>query len=676
MDMNLSMKEEFIKRNKEEINLLNEQNQRLVRTMEAESRNTTKITDEYVTLREETVQTTIALEAARKKTAILTEEVKNLKSENAMNQRHECGQNVILDTIQQLQQQMTEQRVADEMRLKSDLKSAQLEVAGFREQIDTMSLQREDVEKRAKEKEEDIAKKLDEEKQKVQTISQELQRVKQRQLLAFSKTGQQSAPATSPGRTASTTQMSNMELKRLGDEIRTLKSEKERLTAEMEDFKKIATDSERRMNESMEGATRVGLLKDKEIKEVLATVATHQERVTQLQAEIQQLKNTDGAADIQQLHTKVANLEHELKTTSDACLTKDTEITQVRQSWSESVIQHGRAQEEAVNWKSRVQEKESEITELQQSCEVQKARNDQMMNDWGKETEELNKKVEHQAEMNEQQNRKNQLLHDQLNQLNEVTKNTRRRASISSLDTSNAEGADESNLLELSSIMRRETSIAESERDLAKSESIRANQKIRNLEAQLEQCQTALTELEEMKSKPQITSEQHQELMQQVNQLNILRESNSVLRDEKARIRADNEAALKKVKDLERQIEPLLRTESDMKGLLDKKEIEIQEINDSIAKIKSDHIEQIKKLNQSRISNDQVKKIVNERDTVSLIIHTNSIRPGICFKYTGYSIITRVSRGRYWAKNGAFLTPYRPRKNGCNYKEVTTGNSV
>lgn len=110
MDMNISMKEEFIKRNKEEIGLLNEQNQRLVKTMETESRNTTKITDEYVSLREETVQTTIALEAARKRSAIIAEELKQVKAENDMNARHDIGQNVILDTIQQLKQQITEQK--------------------------------------------------------------------------------------------------------------------------------------------------------------------------------------------------------------------------------------------------------------------------------------------------------------------------------------------------------------------------------------------------------------------------------------------------------------------------------------------------------------------------------------------------------------------------------------
>ena len=41
--MNLTMKEECIKRQKEDITIWTEQNQRLTKTMEAESRNTTKV---------------------------------------------------------------------------------------------------------------------------------------------------------------------------------------------------------------------------------------------------------------------------------------------------------------------------------------------------------------------------------------------------------------------------------------------------------------------------------------------------------------------------------------------------------------------------------------------------------------------------------------------------------
>ena len=71
------------------------------------------------------------------------------------------------------------------------------------------------------------------------------------------------------------------------------------------------------------------------------------------------------------------------------------------------------------------------------------------------------------------------------------------------------------------------------------------------------------SEMESLKSKPQITSEQHQQLMEQVNQMNILRESNSVLRDEKQRAQDDMDSANKRIKELELEIEPLRRKENE-----------------------------------------------------------------------------------------------------------------
>jgi hypothetical protein len=53
-----------------------------------------------------------------------------------------------------------------------------------------------------------------------------------------------------------------------------------------------------------------------------------------------------------------------------------------------------------------------------------------------------------------------------------------------------------------------------------------------------------------MRNQPQISSTQHKELMEQVNQLNILRESNSVLRDEKTRLFNEAEKAKSSVKKL------------------------------------------------------------------------------------------------------------------------------
>ena len=105
------------------------------------------------------------------------------------------------------------------------------------------------------------------------------------------------------------------------------------------------------------------------------------------------------------------------------------------------------------------------------------------------------------------------------------------------------------------------------------------------------------SDLENLKSRPQITSEQHQQLMDQVNQMNILRESNSVLRDEKIRALEEKESANKTIKDLQLEIEPLRRKENEFSEELKKKDAEKKAVEESMTKLKATHEEQVREIN-------------------------------------------------------------------------------
>jgi hypothetical protein len=61
---------------------------------------------------------------------------------------------------------------------------------------------------------------------------------------------------------------------------------------------------------------------------------------------------------------------------------------------------------------------------------------------------------------------------------------------------------------------------------------------------------------------------------------------------------------------------PLVRKEKDCLAEVEAKDEEIKGIKESIVKIKTNHIENIKTLNSSKVSSEQVKKIVIERDNV------------------------------------------------------------
>ena len=146
-------------------------------------------------------------------------------------------------------------------------------------------------------------------------------------------------------------------------------------------------------------------------------------------------------------------------------------------------------------------------------------------------------------------------------------RSSRRRASMTSSSfsevASTVEEGDEQTYTDILAIQRRELALVETSRDVDRAENLRLKQKIKNMERQKEETESLLRDLESLKSRPQITSEQHAELMEKVNQMNILRESNSFLRDEKIRAEDERDQANRKIKDLELKMEPLMRRENE-----------------------------------------------------------------------------------------------------------------
>ena len=89
---------------------------------------------------------------------------------------------------------------------------------------------------------------------------------------------------------------------------------------------------------------------------------------------------------------------------------------------------------------------------------------------------------------------------------------------------STVEEGGEQTYTDILAIQRRELALVETSRDVDRAENLRLKQKIKNMERQKEETESLLRDLESLKSRPQITSEQHAELMEKVNQMNFLRE--------------------------------------------------------------------------------------------------------------------------------------------------------
>merc|ERR1711892_885891 len=614
LHMNVTMKEESIKRLKEDIALHLDKNNRLMSTIDIEAKNTGKLTEQYMNMREENVSLQIALKSSKKRSAMFEKELEQTQQDQQRATQHESGQQLILDTIQQLKQQMDEKAVAETVALKIELDQAKKEALSTKAAADEQIKAGVEMKARVDAQIDLMNKTLAEEQAKTATATNELQRVKSRQILGGdaeqkSSTVQGSAKA-----------VATLETKQLNDEIRTLKAEKAKIESQMAELKRIAQDAEKRMNTANEDYAKSNLVRDKELAELQKTIEQCDDTVNKLEENVTQLKSACGQEDINQLRLKLENAQCELEGVIIQLKERQGELDQSREQYHQQIVQHGKAQEACSTLRSENGALKIEMTKLATSSEVQKARNDSMRKEWEDERDALMKNSEHVEQRMEQQTSQNKLLHDQLQTLNEQVRSSRRRASMSNTSVSfeqsqtAVDDTDEKTYHDILAIQRRELALVETSRDVDRAENLRLKQRIKNLDRQKEETDSLLRDLEGLKSRPSITSEQHAELMEKVNQMNILRESNSVLRDEKMRAVDERDNGIKRIKDLELKLEPLVRRENEFKQEQTKNETEHKKQLEEQTKAKTVAEEEVKKLKATTVPSDQVKKIISVRD--------------------------------------------------------------
>ncbi|KAJ7600871.1 hypothetical protein C8J56DRAFT_1019894 [Mycena floridula] len=180
---------------------------------------------------------------------------------------------------------------------------------------------------------------------------------------------------------------------------------------------------------------------------------------------------------------------------------------------------------------------------------------------WKQQKDALDKQIENLNLRCQDLGHQNSLLHQHLESVSSQA--TRIRQAVDSTATVNGAGETDDadgKLQELRTVvayLRKEKEIVDLQLELSKQENIRLKGQVDHLSQTLNETRASLTEERERAVETAASAAQHAELLERVNQLNILRESNATLRADCEKYTKRSKELEAKIRELTSQVDPL-----------------------------------------------------------------------------------------------------------------------
>jgi nucleoprotein TPR len=226
---------------------------------------------------------------------------------------------------------------------------------------------------------------------------------------------------------------------------------------------------------------------------------------------------------------------------------------------------------QSASWRAEAESAKLSLTQSEQSWEERRQQLEQ-------ETAEIRSRWD-------DANAQNKLLHKQLESTNEqIIKIQQSRASAGEATNGNvpasvADAASEG-LRELNNYLRREKEILEVQYEIKVQESKRLQQQLEYSQSQLDEARLKLEQERRAYADSSRASMTHKELMEKLNELNIIRESNVTLRNENQRSQAQLSEKTARISTLEAQIQPLEARIAELESNQAFKEAEIKQLQE------------------------------------------------------------------------------------------------
>ncbi|KAG8699107.1 hypothetical protein FRC09_006835, partial [Ceratobasidium sp. 395] len=264
---------------------------------------------------------------------------------------------------------------------------------------------------------------------------------------------------------------------------------------------------------------------------------------------------------------------------------------QANEKYERELLAHAEALKQINQLKSTISTLQGEVRKATSASDTAIAKLQSSEASWGRQKETMEKEASELTSRVQALQQQNTLLHNQLEDVNTQAAKIRQTASAAAeslaVDSGDADvDAKMQQLRDVIAFVRKEKEIVDLQLHLAQVDNTRIKSEIERLNASLDETRTTLLKERAQAAESSVSSTQHAELVDKINQLNILRESNSTLRAESEANRKRAERFQSQLLRLKTEQEPIKLELATVKAELEERQRQSEQFQSDIEQLK------------------------------------------------------------------------------------------
>ncbi|XP_033110270.1 nucleoprotein TPR-like [Anneissia japonica] len=442
-----------------------------------------------------------------------------------------------------------------------------------------------------------------------------------------------------PGKTdefkglAAKLRQSEEELKRVKEQLQNSKTAAERfkgMSAAFEQSCKEQNDASKTFKETMERRNQEVVEANQKLEEKILELEKEKAEMNLQSTQLQELVNQQTSELRKKLSQAQTQLQEALEKSSVAqsreeaarqdCQSQAQLAKECQDKYEREFLLHAADLQQLVTVKEQLEGYNSKLSEAQEAGRKAEDALNASKISWDEQLRIQKEEVSSLQSRCQDVEKQNAVLHEQLEVLSSKFVNEQEKDAADAVNMSFSEDKSVEQLLEVIRFVRREKEIAETRFEVVQAESVRFKLNCSLFERRVEETQKALTDERERSQVAAQTRAQHEDLVSKLEKLNVLTDSNKLLREEKEKLEQQLQCMEAKINKLESDIAPLQETNRELIVQKYTLSAEKTSLTNEVTRWKERTNNLIEKSNKA--DPEEQKKLTEERDNNRKTIKT------------------------------------------------------